>query len=383
MNAPQSSAWLSSLRRSALARALPEILIAIIAAIMIMFETWVFDPGGWMAGRTAAGLIAALSLAFVRRAPFPAYLANALAIYALISLGFPSQYYQWTNLIALISLASRARPVVAVVSLVLGYGGIIYYFAHFPQEGDVVLAGAVLAVWTAGWFAGRAQFARGQKAQAKVEMDVASADLRAQRARTELEVERATIARELHDVVGHAVNVMVVHAGAGQGLTDAGSKEAEIFTTIATTGRSALADLDRMLDVLQGNASRTPLPGLAELDELCGAVRSTGLDVQLSVDDPEPVSPGVGLTTYRIVQEALTNVVKHAHASTVQVEVSVRAGSDVAITVRDNGTGGQPIPGRGLGGISARAVLHGGSVRYGPARDGGFEVAALLPAGSA
>ncbi len=97
-------------------------------------------------------------------------------------------------------------------------------------------------------------------------------------------------------------------------------------------------------------------------------------------------APSVGLTTYRIVQEALTNVMKHADATAVRVEVSAGPSGDkgeISISVRDNGTGGQPVPGRGLGSIAARAALHGGSARYGPADDAGFEVSARLPVSAA
>lgn len=384
MNAPAGTRRSAELRRS-----LPEIVIAGIAAVMITLEVWVFDPGGWTAGRTVAGLTAAFALAFLRAAPFAGYLANGLALYALTSLGFPSDYYQWTNLVAIIAVASRTALPKALVSLALSYSGIAYYFFRFPDEGPPALAGALLAMWAAAWFAGRGRRARSREATARQENEVARAELAAQQSRADLEAERSRIARELHDVVGHAVNVMVVHASAGQGISCADPKAREIFSTIATTGRGALADLDRMLDLLHGKAVRSPLPGLAELSELCSTVRSTGLDVALSIaDEAKEAAPSVALTTYRIVQEALTNVMKHADATSVRVEVSAEPGGDekpgqISISVRDNGTGGQPVPGRGLGSIAARAALHGGSARYGPADDAGFEVSARLPASAA
>ncbi|MDQ3475879.1 MAG: histidine kinase [Actinomycetota bacterium] len=380
---------LAGTRRSAdVRRSLPETVIAGIAAVMIMLEVWVFDPGGWTAARTVAGLAAALALAFLRTAPFAAYLANGVALFALTSLGFPSDYYQWTNLVAIIAVASRAALAPALVCLAVSYAGIAYYFLRFPDEGPPALAGALLAMWAAAWFGGRAVRARSRETAARQENKVARAELAAQQSRDDLESERSRIAQELHDVVGHAVNVMVVHAGAGQGISCADPKAREIFTTIATTGRGALADLDRMLDLLHGKAVRDPLPGLAELSELCSTVRSTGLDVQLSIADAvKEAAPSVGLTTYRIVQEALTNVMKHADATAVRVEVSAGPSGDkgeISISVRDNGTGGQPVPGRGLGSIAARAALHGGSARYGPADDdAGFEVSARLPASTA
>lgn len=367
---------------------LPELPIAAIAALLITFEVWVFDPGGATAGRTVAGLVASAALAYSRQAPFAAFLVNGLAVLALIGLGYPSDFYQWTNLVALFAVASRSDLPRGLLSLLLGYAGIVSYFLRFPDEGSVAVAGAVLAVYTAGWFAGRALRARLREDAAKRENQVAVAELAAQRAQGELSAQRTRLAHELHDVVGHAVNVMVVHAGAGQGLTAADPKVREIFTTIAATGRTALADLDRMLDVLQGNAQRSPLPGLPELDELCSTVRSTGLDVDLTIaDEAKSVPPSVALTTYRIVQEALTNVMKHAHATSVRVDIGVASHdpdgrNDLSISVRDNGSGTQVVPGRGLGGIAARAAMHGGSTRYGPGRDGGFELRVELTAGA-
>lgn len=374
-------------RKRGLDVALPELLLAAIAAVLITLEVWVFDPGGSTAGRSVAGLVAALALAFLRTAPFTAYLVNGLSVLALVGLGYPSDFYQWTNLVALFAVASRSDLVKGLVSLAIGYVGIVFYFLRFPDEGPLAVTGAVLAIYTAVWFAGRTQLAQFRTAEAERENTVARAELAAAQSRMDLEAERARIAQELHDVVGHAVNVMVVHAGAGQGLPADDPMSGEVFRTIATTGRSALADLDRMLDVLQGEPERSPLPGLAELPALCSTVRSTGLGVELSVHDhAKAVSPSVGLAAYRIVQESLTNVIKHAHATSVRVEVGreVRDGSDgLCLTVRDNGSGGRPVPGRGLRSIAARAAMHGGSVRHGPVDEGGFEVSVRLPADSA
>jgi len=368
---------------------LPELLMAAIAAVLITLEVWVFDPGGMTAGRTVAGLVASLALAFLRQAPFVAYLINGLAVFALVGLGFPSDFYQYTNLIALFAVASRADLPKSLISLSVGYAGIVTYFVRFPDEGSAAVTGAVLAVYTTAWFAGRAQLARVREDAARRENRIAVAELTAHRAEGDLVAQRSQLAQELHDVVGHAVNVMVVHAGAGQGLTATDPKAREIFTTIAGTGRTALADLDRMLDVLQGNAQHSPLPGLLELEELCSTVRSTGLDVELSIaDEAKEISPSVALTTYRIVQEALTNVIKHSRATAVQIAIVVAQGvpegaaEELSITVRDNGSGGSAVPGRGLNGIAARAALHGGSARYGRGHDGGFELTVAVATGA-
>jgi signal transduction histidine kinase len=355
------------------------LVLSAAAVFLIQLEIWVFDPGGPMAGRALAGLIAGGSLAFVRASPFAAYLANGLAIYAMIALGYPSDIYQWTNFAALFGMATRTPLKQALIGLVLGLIGVSAYFVRFPNEGGLVLAGAVAAIWTAGWFAGRVQFARWRETNLQIERDLTRAELVAQQARMELDEQRNRLARELHDIVGHAVNVMVVHAGAGDGLVTGDPDRARAaFTTIADTGRTALADLDRMLEVLQGDRPREPLPGLDRLAELCRGFVDTGLKVELETSgDFGRVPPSVGLAGYRIVQEALTNVLKHAGASRALVVVEV--GEALQVSVTDDGTGGSVIPGRGLRGMTERVEVHGGALIFGPVTGGGFRVECRIP----
>ena len=357
---------------------LPELVLAGIPTILILLEIWVFDPADEAVTRTVAGLAAGGSLYWVRRHPFAAFLTNGFAIYSLIALGQPSDFYQWTNLVALFAVAARVETRRAVLALMLGWAGVIFYFVRFRQEGGVILGGAVLAIWTAGWFAGRAQFARVREAELIRERDLSRAELAAQQARAELDAERSRIARDLHDIIGHAVNVMVVHAGAGQVTAPADSESKAVFDTIAATGRAALSDLDRMLDLLQGVPERSPLPGLLELDELCKTVQGHGLTVELELEgDTRRVPSSLGVATYRIVQEALTNVIKHARAT--RVSVRVRVADDLTIVIADDGIGGDAKPGRGLRGIGERAAMHGGTVVHGPGERNGFELSCRLP----
>jgi signal transduction histidine kinase len=362
---------------SAWRKHVPEIVLAGVPTILILLEIWWFDPGDELA-RTLAGVVAGGSLFWIRRHPFAAFLTNGLAVYTLIALGYPSDFYQWTNLVALFATASRVETRQAITALALGWVGVVSYFLRFPDEGGLILGGAVVAIWTAGWFAGRAQFARVREAEVIRERDISRAELAAQQARAQLEAERGSIARDLHDIIGHAVNVMVVHAGAGQVRSEPGSETRTAFETIAATGRAALSDLDRMLDVLQGGSERSPLPGLLQLGDLCQASESPGLRIELAVEgDPKRVPSSLGVATYRIVQEALTNVIKHARAS--RASVKVRIGEDLSIIVSDDGAGGDIDPGRGLTGIRERAAMHGGVVVFGPGDSGGFEVRCRLP----
>ena len=367
-------------RAPAFSRRTPEVLLATAATLFILLEIWVLDDPYLRLARSIPGIAAGVSLGFIRTTPFPAYLVNGVSIIALIALGHPSDFYQWTNLVALLGAAARVDLGRALFVLAVGWSGVAFYFLRFPDEGPLALVGAVLAIWTAAWFAGRAQFSRNREADLTRDRDLTRAQLAAQKARLDLEEERSRIARELHDIIGHSVNVMVVHAGAGRGAvrTDPAAA-AQSLETIAATGRKALADLDLVLDVLHGKTDREPLPGIDQLDELCRSITGTGISVDLSVTgDPTTVNPSLGVATYRIVQEALTNVIKHAAAEEVTVEIAID--DAVNITVTDDGTGAAPVvAGRGLRGIEERAKLHGGNVTYGQGLAHGFVLQSRLP----
>jgi signal transduction histidine kinase len=197
--------------------------------------------------------------------------------------------------------------------------------------------------------------------------------------------ERARIARELHDVISHAVSVMVVQAAAeGRALGVELETTRETLATIERTGREALAELRRLLGVLRHTGDEPtlgPQPGLGELETLAEQAREAGLGVELTIEgELGGLPPGVDLSAYRIVQEALTNVLRHAAAS--RVVVSVRRGSDrLELEVVDDGSGGPAVAaggGHGLVGMGARASQYGGSLEAGPVA-GGWKVSAQLP----
>ncbi|MGI5206320.1 sensor histidine kinase [Spirillospora sp. CA-108201] len=199
--------------------------------------------------------------------------------------------------------------------------------------------------------------------------------------------ERARIARELHDVVAHNVSVIVVQAdGASYAIdTDVG-RARQALDTISSTGRLALAEMRRLLGVLRENDDAgvyAPQPGVAQLDDLVEQVRAAGLPVAFEVDGPSaPMSEGRQLTVYRIVQEALTNTLKHGGP---RVSVSVRlsySGDALEVRVVDDGRGAAASDdgrGHGLAGMRERVAVYGGTVAAGPRAGGGFEVAASLP----
>jgi signal transduction histidine kinase len=204
---------------------------------------------------------------------------------------------------------------------------------------------------------------------------------REERTRNAAAEERARIARELHDVVTHNVSVMVVQAAAGNDVFDSHPERArEALQAVEQTGRQALGELRRLLDVSGDADGALPQPGLARVDDLIANVRQAGLAVDLSVEGtPRALPEALDLSAYRIVQEALTNTLKHARAS--RAAITVRYGTrDLEVEVADDGVGSSGVPsgGRGLIGMRERVVLFGGDLETGPARGGGFAVKARL-----
>jgi signal transduction histidine kinase len=196
--------------------------------------------------------------------------------------------------------------------------------------------------------------------------------------------ERARIARELHDIVAHSVSVMVVQAGAAEDLLDRDPQGARPpLLSIQESGRQAVADLSRMLGLLRSEdaaLARAPQPGTAQLAELVAQMDKVGLPVSLTTEGtPRDLTPGVELAGFRIVQEALTNTLKHAGPATAAVRLRY-ADDAVEIEVVDDGRGGRVNGnGHGLIGMRERVTLYGGTLDAGPRPGGGFAVRARLP----
>ena len=210
-----------------------------------------------------------------------------------------------------------------------------------------------------------------------------------QLARIALHEERASIARELHDIVAHTVTVMLVGVrGARDVLHTAPNVADETLARVETSGEHSLAELRRILALLRGpehGAEPHPQPSLADLDWLVDGYRTAGLPVRLEVTGPErPLLGGVELCVYRIVEEALTNALKHAQPAHVMVTLSFR-GSRLELEVIDDGRGrtdhGETPAGHGLVGMRERVALLGGELETGRRASGGYRVAAWLPAG--
>jgi signal transduction histidine kinase len=269
--------------------------------------------------------------------------------------------------------------------------------ARFPGDQGGLPGLVVLALMAATWITGR--MVGTWRTRAGV------LHRRALRAEREREVavarERARIARELHDIVSHNVSVMVIQTGAARMVLRQDPDGAtEALRAVETSGRETMAELRHLLDVLtaqdprpdgpvvpDGDALGPPLapqPDLTRLPVLLDRVRAAGLDVRLSTGgDARPLPPGVGLTAYRVVQEALTNALKYAPGARTEVTVTYRPDT-VRVEIADDGPAGgravEPLgAGRGLLGLTERVALHGGELLAGPRPAGGYRVRATIP----
>jgi signal transduction histidine kinase len=268
-------------------------------------------------------------------------------------------------------------------------GGEFFALAHGGRDGDLL----PIAVWMVvalviGYFI---QTRTEQAHRARAAAAIIAAEQEQQTVRA-VEEERARIARELHDVVAHGLSVIVVQAGAERrslhsGPVDVDSVDA-VLGSIERAGREAMVDLRRLLGLLRrsdGPPALAPQPGLAQLDDLLGAVREAGVQVDVAVrGERAPLPPGVDLTAYRIVQEALTNVLKHANARHVRIGVGYERTGVELYVVDDGGasvTNGTHAAngGHGLIGMRERVNVFGGTISTGPAEGGGWSVQARLP----
>jgi signal transduction histidine kinase len=257
----------------------------------------------------------------------------------------------------------------------------IAFEAHPEQDHNAVHAGAVLIGWVIG------DTVRARRAY---QTDLAARQRREseEQARRAITEERLRLSREVHDVVSHSLSVIAVQAGVGRMLFDEQPDQARAaLAEVETRSRSALEELRRLLAVVRqpepGEPALSPAPGLDDLPSLVERLAASGLDVTLDIGNRgTPLSPMLELSAYRIVQEALTNVIKHAAAAPARVTIRERSDA-LTIEVVDTGAASastpSPSPGWGLVGMRERAAYFGGSVTAAPGPEGGFRVSASLP----
>jgi signal transduction histidine kinase len=284
-------------------------------------------------------------------------------------------------LVAAYTVANREerRRAMWGLAAVLGLG--VVWMAFDPmttQPIQYVQGSAWLSPWVIAWLLGAYLRARRMYVEGLVRE-------REERALVAVSEERSRIARELHDVIGHSVSVMTVQASAVRRLMRPDQlKERAALETVEASGREALAEMRRMVGVLRSAdevPNLAPPPTLDHLDQMVENFRKAGLDVVLRTEGQAvPLPPGLDLTAYRLVQEALTNTLKHAHATRAVVRVSYHEDA-LLVSVRDDGRGPTTAvePGNGLLGMRERVAVYGGALVARPAEGGGFELLAELP----
>lgn len=317
-------------------------------------------------------LVLAVAVALRRRMPLTAYLLNSVALAVGALTLPPSELAPYANLVGAYSVGLYATRRRAWWGLAVMVGCVVVYFGAGADRGNPV---EVLGLWLAAWAIGYSNARRRQE-------QAAARRLVRQQAVTD---EQARIARELHDLIGHTVNLMLMQAGAGRRVLDRDpAKARELLVGLEHAGRDALTELDRVLGVLRADDPDDELsgaPGLAALPELAQRMTQAGLRVGVRVDpDLPPLPRSLEMSAYRIVQECLTNAFKHGEARVASVTVR-HHDQALDLEVRNDGQGPRPgyLPGRGLLGIGERVALFGGSVEHGRGERGGFRVRARLP----
>ena len=332
-------------------------------------------------------------LVFRRKSPlWSAYVVLVISIvHATLMLGIGSAAGLAMSIYSVVVYAGRRQGLIFVGAVIVSSA---VQLALEPPDDELVieilfLAFGIALCWTLGEFVG-ARRAYDVEVEARLHLLETERD---QATRIAVAEERGRIARELHDVVAHAVSVMVVQAdGASYAIESNPELARRALQTISETGRGALGELRRLLDVLRSDDAdgepRVPQPDAHALAELADRMRTSGVPVELETDDLGDLPAGVSLGIYRIVQESLTNTLKHAgRGATAAVRVH-RTGDLVEVLVSDDGAGRVPqlavsshrLPGgNGLIGMRERAHVYGGTLDVGPAPGGGWQVRAALP----
>ena len=335
-------------------------------------------------------LLGTVPLGLRRRQPLAVFVIVGLGALAHVLLGFSNQFLNtFAVLVALFSVAYYAPWTLSILAAAAVAIALPINFAvDWANHGHIELRDIPYnyGLFGAAWVLGdnlRQRRQREHELEDKTERLEAD---REQSARKAVQDERSRIARELHDVVAHTVSVIVLHAGAARRIAAEKPEQARnALAAIETLGREASADMRRLVGVLRtpddGAGDMEPQPSLARLDALVERIRQAGLDVRLHIEgEPRQLPPGIDLSAYRIVQEALTNTLRHADAQRAEVLVRYEP-EGLELEISDNGRGQQPEPavGHGLIGMRERAAMFGGHLEAGPSPGAGFRVRVLLP----
>ncbi len=370
-------------------------LVVVLAAIAGAVEVVLQDEegeGSRLSVWIATPAVALLMLALLGRRRFP-FAAPGIVWLLAVGLSFADGRLVSSTLAGMVAglvatflFGSLRDAVQARVGLAIGLGGAAIVVYHNPDHpaGSFVFTTVLFGI---AWLAGFALRERASQAEAAEERAAEAERERESAARIAVAEERSRIARELHDVVAHAVSVMVLQAGAVRHrLPEALAEDRDALRGVEQTGRTALTEMRHLLGAMRGDGDAvelTPQPGLDRLDALVEEVGRAGLPVRLHVEgDAVSLPRAIDLSAYRIVQEGLTNALKHARAS--RADVTLRYGpGDLRIEILDDGAGGpgNGAPGHGLLGIRERVKIYGGEMSAGAVPDGGFALRARLPLG--
>jgi signal transduction histidine kinase len=358
-----------------------------IAALINMLVDHTMKPD---AVAIPTAVLAALALAWRRRRPVwcIAFILAMALVSTIASVPDNATVMLGVLGVAMYSVGAYAS---ARASIVAGVGGIAGIWAVIVIGGSDTLFDDLIFtafVYGGSWLLGRAVRARHVRAVHAEDRAV----LLEEDAKRAVAEERSRIARELHDVVAHGVSVMVVQAGAGRRMLDIEpDRSREAFSSIEDTGRQALVEMRRLLGLLRSDDEQlvlAPQPSLEHVGSLLEQVREAGLPVTLRVEgEQRPLPPGIDLSAYRIVQEALTNALKHAGPASG--EVVLRYGErDLEIEISDDGAGADAgngerpalvSGGHGLAGMRERVAIYGGVLKAGERESGGYSLRARLP----
>ena len=390
---PDLSAW----RRRLEPLTDPLIAIAVLGlSILPVLQVHLGEPDACGCGPVpfwAYPLVAAqcAPLAVRRRFPFVAPLITGVLTMGYGVTELPDPPVEYAGLVALYTVAAYAdRRLANIAALVAAVGTAVVFILDAPRSDYEDITVTVLLL-TSAWLLGentRSRRARIQEAEARAEQLERT---RAVESRAAVAAERNRIAREMHDVVAHHVSMMVVQAEAGPVVVEHDPARAVAsFDAISAAGKQALSEMRRLLGVLkqEDDSPLAPQPGLHRVPDLVAGVRAAGLDVELDFRPPEGrLDAALDLSAYRLVQEALTNALRHAGPSRVRVGVW-REDDTLVLDIVDDGVGGvggvggmvQPrTSGHGLVAMRERVTMLGGQLHVGPRDGGGWAVEAVLP----
>jgi signal transduction histidine kinase len=357
-------------------------LLALALALFLQNDAWsayVTGPNGLY---SLAAILLTLPLAWRRRRPLAVVtvVSGTLAAQSLLAGPSPDSFFLPPAL-AVYTVAAHTERRPALFGGALGLAAGLAWFG----VSDFLLPTTMLG---GAWLGGRLVRERQLRADVLEDRTVVLEREREQRARAAVAEERVRIARELHDVVAHGISVIAVQARGGRRMIETEPAEArQAFDSIETTAQSALTEMRRLLGMLRSDDEQlalAPQPSLENLDSLVAQVREAGLPVEVSVEGEQvALPPGVDLSAYRIVQEGLTNALKHAGPARARVYVRYRP-DDVEVEIVDDGPGKQngDRRGHGLTGVRERVALHGGELDVGRVPEGGYALRARLPLGS-